>query len=340
MKFSGFLAARIIALFVFAATTLWLTFGVGDVFPSPDEAANARFAETVATTSTLCIQDDEALLAGGLVHPRSTAVVGDCVVPGSFLGFPVLAGMMQTWFGVWGARLLTPMLAVLAIVMFWDVLRRLTRDELVADVSSLLLMSAPPFWYYAARVMMHNIAFVSLLIFSAWMFFVTYKQRSLLGFFFSGVAAGLAIIVRAFEAPWVLALAVVAFVVTKTYREKYCVAAWIAGCALPLVFLALLHLGVYGHPLATGYTVKAEATEAAPSLVAAVVQDEAWYEMLLPFGFDLKGILRNGFYYGFLLYPWIAVPAVAGIGFALRRRGVAWCVAGDRLWQLDVCRQS
>ena len=323
MKLRFVVILRIVALVAFSFTTLWLTFGFSDVFLSPDENANAQFAQTVAQERELCVHDEKAVLAGGLVHPRSTVVVGDCVVPGSFLGFPVLAGLAQSWFGLWGARLLTPFLALITLILLWDTLRRLTRDVVLADIASLLLMSAPPFWYYSARVMMHNVAFVALLTLGVWLLVVMRTRQSLLGFFFSGAATGLAIFVRAFEAPWVALLGLGSLLSVPEFRRVRPIAVWMLGCALPVACMLLLQWGTYGGVLATGYTVPSEMAVSPSSLVGEAVSQAAWYEFILPFGFEFKGILRNAWNYGFSLYPWMAIPAVAGLVLALRRPG-AW----------------
>ncbi|MCR4311736.1 MAG: glycosyltransferase family 39 protein [Candidatus Uhrbacteria bacterium] len=239
MKFRTLPFLRFGALAAFFLSTLWLTFGVGDVFPSPDENANFRFAAEVATNNDLCIADPLALLAGGIVHPRSTVALYGCVVPGSFIGFPTLVGIISSWFGAWSMVLVTPFLALMTVILAWDVMRRLTKDVVTADIAALLLMSSPPFWYYTTRVMMHNVALVAFLTLSVWLLVVTRERKHLLAVACSGLAAGLAIFMRTFEASWIVLLGVAGLLVWPAYRHVKFLAAWIVACSLPVLCMPI-----------------------------------------------------------------------------------------------------
>ena len=313
---------RLGVLFVLVAASLALSIGVNGTFTSPDENANFVFASTVAKGEGLCVVDDAASLADGLAHPRSTVVVDECIVPASFIGLPVLAGGVGAVFGAWGILLVTPLFALLAVVCFWDIVRRVWGDERLADMAALFAFAHPAWLALSSRVIMHNVAFVASLIIALWFAVVAFPKRRVLAMFLSGIAVGLAIALRAFELPWVFAsviLLAVALRLSVTWRRTF---AWCAGCALVLAALGVWNVLTYGSPFASGYLVDVPSAAAPPSAVSAIAP--AWsasgvLTYVLPFGFDAKAIVKNSWYYGVSLFPLATALAVAGAGLAFWR---------------------
>src|SRR3989338_11045288 len=93
---------RIATLGIVVATMGWLTVGTDGIFVSPDENANAFFAQTFAETGSMVATESLNAVADGIIHPRSTIAPGTVLLPTSFLGFPFVTGVFRFAFGTFG----------------------------------------------------------------------------------------------------------------------------------------------------------------------------------------------------------------------------------------------
>lgn len=322
---------RGLILAIFFASMFWLSAGTDRVYASPDENANAFFAQTFAESFGFCAPQPLNNLAEGLIHPRSTIAPGTCIVPSTFLGFPFMLGAVSLVAGYIGTVFVTPVLAIVGIVALWWMIRTLTNNDRLADWSALFTIAHPAFWYYGARVFMNNVPFVSFLILSVALFIVAHRQRSI----WIGVAVGailsLALSFRLADAP--IAVIVIGLVMIF-YRSRI---VWRAmfGVLIGILIMASLYLGMnaqtYGSILVTGYNAPDLRTPLlagegmgaveAPSNVLISISS-----LLFPFGFHPRAILTNVLHYGFLLYPISSILALVGGVIAWRRREdrLAW----------------
>lgn len=325
-------------LILYAASLLWLSVGTPGTFISPDENAAFTFAEVWRNDGELAVAEELNTTLGGIVHPRSVVAVGGALVPGSFFGMPLLAGTIGRFVGAHGMLLVTPFLAVLAVLAWRSVVYRLFGDNRLATLAAVALAVFPPFWYYAARSMMHNVAFVAFLIFGAW--FVIAKpfsrvgenrSRRLLEFLFAGICVGIALMMRTAEVIWVVAAVGGLFAAKQSAISNqrtaathlpstiYLVTAFASGAIMMLALLALVQASVYGSPFVNGYTVQ-NAVSAAPQEVQFALAEtpaETIFEkvgaVLLPFGFHEFAIAKNVWHFGLALFPWMTVLAAVGI---------------------------
>jgi hypothetical protein len=316
---------KAILLGLFFVSTLALSFGVPRIFNSPDENANWQFAHIFSQTGTLSISEADNLTVDGLLHPRSVLAIDDKLVPNSFLGLPVLAGVVGRLLGDQAMLLVTPMLALLAIIAWRSLVWRLFDDTILADLAAFFLAVHPAFWYYSGRVMMHNVAFVAFLIFTVW--FVVRRPWSKFGridwnYVASGLMLGLAIATRASEIFWVLSLALIIWFIYRAQINWRQLGALSAGAMIALVPFAFLNQEIYGDIFTTGYTVsEITATIANPTTVATTNQFVSAiskiYHFLFPFGVHELATLRHVWGYGFLLYPWLSFLSAVGLLIAL-----------------------
>lgn len=309
----GFLAMVVVSMG-------WLSVGVSDVFASPDERANAFFAQTFAENFTFCAQEPMNTLAQGLIHPRSSIAPGTCILPASFLSFPFFSGLMVLLFST--ALFVTPILAAVGVVAWWWTVRRLTNNERVADIAAFIVLIHPAFWYYGARVMMHNVPFVALLMITGAMALRAFDTRSSRLALATGVVGAFACTLRLAELPLIVVLICISLV---GYRRSF---PWKQGAWMALGAVAVfggylaLNAATYGSPLATGYTLpnlrEAPDTIAAPSMVDHVLT------YLLPFGFHPRAMLNNVLAYGFQLYPVLSFLSIVGAIFVWRGKRYGW----------------
>ncbi len=132
-------------------------------FDSPDETANYFWAVRIAKGESLWYREPLEVAGNSLLRPRSMNVIGMKVVPGSFLGLPLLYGYMAKWLGVNAIPYFTPLFASLAVIAFGFLMMKLF-DPVMGLLSAALLAVLPPWWYYASRGMYHNVLFVSLVM--------------------------------------------------------------------------------------------------------------------------------------------------------------------------------
>ena len=337
-------ALRIAMLSMVFFSMGWLTVGIKEVYSSPDENANAFFAQTFSQTGSLVVSEPLNALAQGIIHPRSTVAPGTLILPTSFLGFPLVTGAILFLFGTIGMLAFTPVVAMLAVLSLWWMVRRLTSDELLADLAALFILIHPAFWYYSARVMMPNVAFVSLLVIGVALVVRSCERRSILLGAFAGIVIGVGASMRLVEAPVMI---LVASIVLVTYRKalpmKILISIVLGGLSVLIAYL-MVNAQVYGSVTATGYTLPdTRVVSDATSMVVAPSFFSTIGQMLLPFGFHPRAMMVNAFRYGWLLYPIPSTLAVLGVYFAwtAKEHRKAWrtfvvCLVTASVWMIAV----
>ncbi len=334
-------ALRIAVLGIVVVTMAWLTVGTQGVFASPDESANAFFARTFAETGSMMTTEPLNAIAQGVIHPRSMIAPGTAILPTSFLGFPFVSGALRYVLGEFIQYFFTPIAAAFGIAALWWMVRRLSGDELLADCSAFFALIHPAFWYYGTRVMMPNVACVSLLAIGVAVFISACSRRSSAIGFIAGLIFAIGLTMRLVEAPIaMIVIAIVLIAYRKSFPWKIVCAAAIGGSIVFGTYL-LANSALYGSALTTGYTLP-DARSAADA-AASISPLTTIGHLLLPFGFHLRTILANAFRYGWWLYPVSSTLAVIGAWFAwtAKEHRKAWrtfvlCLGVAALWMAVV----
>lgn len=236
---------------------------------SPDETANYIFAKLYAQKGGLSIREDFNLYVKDIILPRSFRSDAGVLKPVSFLGIILIYGKIGQVFGYRVIPYLTPFFASIGLVFFYLLLRRIFNKD-NALLSTFLLASFPPYIYYSARSMFHNVLFAVLLIIAFYFsYLMAEKRKEKLDFLdlklgnqdyrgmiaasLAGLFLGSALIVRTSELIWLgpLFLFLWLFNITKISLTRM---------LLFLGFLILAFLPVfyynqilYGSPFKGGY---------------------------------------------------------------------------------------
>lgn len=307
----------IAALALFLAVALWYGRPVDGVWNSPDETANAFWAARVAAGEPLKVVDVFVGFGEGAVHPRSMAVAGEALVPGSFPGIILLYGVLKLLFKL-PFYLYTPILTAFAALCLAALVSKLF-DRMTGYLAAALFLVHPAVLYYGTRGMFHNALFIDVLIAAASCF----ALRPLSRFFgvrataddaLGGFILAWALVIRTSEAVWVIP-AFAAFLPFAGKDRWRRLAAAVAGGLVPLFVFLRVNATLYGSPWRTAYArpapAAAQAEIAAPPSGAAL---EAAPKALLPFGVHPALVARNVWNYGLRIFWWQS--ALAAIGFA------------------------
>lgn len=303
------IVAGIVAILFFVGSLILVN--PSNLYISPDETANAYFASQLAQTGQL-IGETNPLSAelGERIHPRSTVSVEGTVLPGSFLGLPLLYGMIASLLGIWVLPFITPLLTLLTAYAFRQVVSRFT-SKIVGNISFILFLMHPAVWYYSARGLMHNVLFVDVLILAAWLWLDQplrrkKKQSSFLNDGVAGLLVALAVFVRTSEVAWVAAVVFVTVALAwKAMANKRLRVATIGALLGGGIALLANHF-TYGHPFLTGYTVGAVAPE------ATAITETVATTGVLPFGFHPRTALEHFVDYGVIMFWWLSLMAAPG----------------------------
>ena len=290
---------------------------------SPDENVNSTFAALFADTTQLRRDDALNHFAAGLIHPRSTRVVDTFVVPGGFLGLPVLYGGIAKAFGKAVLPFLTPCFALFAIFAWWQIVQHFF-DKKISVAATLLLIAHPVWWYETARTFQPNVLFASLTILAAWFLFTQPMHRALgqrTKFFLfqnadaplGGMFAALALGVRTSEAYWfgIVAIVLLVFSARKISWHRFIL--FILFTALAFTPFLFLNTSVYGNVFATGYGTGI----VAPGIVlpqgkgAMLLGPLGKY--LFPLGFAPRTALHHFITYGITFFWWWSILVAASL---------------------------
>lgn len=318
-----------VALIAFLGCLVMLR--VSGIYVSPDESANAFFAHRFKQTGMLSAFEPLNAAFDGAIHPRSVVSVAGRLVPGSFIGLPVIYGSIASLLGEWSIPFWTPVFAALAAFAWYGIVRKVF-DREIALMSAILLAVHPAWWYYSARSLMHNVPFVAFLIFSAYFLMVRPslgRKYASLDFVASGACLGLALFLRTNEAVWIVPAVAALLFAFRAHVTRRQIALFAASAAVALLPMFVLNQATYGGPFTFGYNVggavagsedvAAVASDSAPAL-AGVLSAPA--RVLFPFGLSWKDTARNVAYYGVSLFWWMSLLVLIGIPLAVPNRSV------------------
>lgn len=307
------------------------------LYVSPDETANAFFAQRFAQTLSLHGPADELLEVLDRLHPRSTLVQDGQLVSGSFLGLPTLYGFFVMILGPIALWILTPLITILA-AYGWQRLVERYINFTIANISYLLFLLHPAVWYYSARGLMHNVLFLDLLVLASWLWVLRpmgekKTHPSVWNDLLAGLFIGLALFVRTSEFLWIgVGLVVAGFVWWRTLSWRRLRAGFF-GLVVGVGLLLLMNTLTYGSPFTTGYTLgEASVTE-------LITTDSIDAIALLPFGFHPMNAWRHFSAYAVTMFWWLSVLALPGFFLLLahktNHRTIRWVIAlatGVSLW--------
>ncbi len=310
---------------------------------SPDETANYIFTKLYAQTGEIQLQEDYNLLVGDIMHPRSLRSDHGAIKPVSFLGIILIYGQIASVFSYKVIPFLTPFFASIGIIFFYLFVRKLF-GRYNAFLSAMFLVFFPPFFYYTARSMFHNVLFTVLLIIALYFALLMgeknkplkkienlFKLKYSKNYIFTALAGfflGLAIITRVSELLWLLPL----FIFLWFFNMRR------VGITKLLVFLSFLALALtpmfyynqllYGSFFSGGYpqmnqssqTLAAASTDIVGSSVSGgwlfltdnlkIIKNTIFH-----FGFDAEQskLMFQNYFIG--MFAWVFWPAVAGLIF-------------------------
>lgn len=295
-------------------------------FDSPDEMGNYVVARSVALGQGLRIASP-LTAESRIVHPRSLVAGDGVLLPGSFLGWPLLAGAVGGMFGIGSIRLVTPLLTGLAGLALASLARRVF-DRRVVRVTVVLFALHPVVLFWSSRGMYHNVAFLDLTLIGLALLLSAVDVQGgpwlrIWRYGLAGLALGWAAATRTSEIFWLGP--VVATLVVVQWRKVDRVVGlptlMLASLA-PLVAIFILNRSLYGGALTTAYTL--DASTAAPNFLSRGLQ------LVLPFGFSFPILVRNAWNY-LAVIPWFpALLSTLGAVSFIRRRPTRpqWLVFG------------
>lgn len=294
----------VVAIYLIGSLALMNT---ARLYVSPDETANAFFAREFSESLSLRVEQDYVSELSDRIHPRSALSIANSLVPGSFLGLPVLYGLIVAVVGSWSLWILTPLITIATALCLKKIISKYV-SSLIGEVTAILFLLHPAIWYYSARGLMHNVLFVDILVFAAGMWILRpFKRHQIIGDTLAGLFLGLAIFVRASEFAWVaVALLVAACVWWRSLSIRRLRASFL-GLLFGLAILFGMNTLTYGHPFASGYTIAV-----APSSELQTFDAIDTVE-ILPFGLHPRDALRHFGAYGVSMFWWLS--ALASLGF-------------------------
>jgi|GEM_PF-426949 len=311
-------------------------------FNSPDETLNFFFTKRFAEGEELYYQEPLEGIGNNLIRPRSVNVVGDKVLPGSFMGMYFIYGNLSRFAGSVGLDgvnilfYLNALLAVIGIVFFY-LLISLIFGKNIALILGLLAYAFPGWLYFASRSFYHNILFVSLLIIGLYLLIRTLTQVRQEGlgkspakwlldlglYMLAGVFIGASLITRLSEIGWVALLVILIFIfnwrkflpnkkinISRHMRWHYWLGAVLFGVFVSTMFVPVFvtNIKLYGAPLSIGYD-----TGLAGDITGLLSQPSLLFKLLVsPFGWHPRHIALNGYNYLVKFFWQFTIPAVFG----------------------------
>ena len=349
-KYWHWLLLTLVAVCFFMATASFNYFTQsGDFIKwlSPDEAANYNFSKLYGQESRLSIFEKYNILAHDIMRPRSFRSDLGWLKPVSFLGIILIYGKIASLTTYKILPYLTPLVGALGIIFYYLFIKEIFGKR-NALMSALVLSVFPPFIYYSARSMFHNVLFVVLLIISLYLAMLSVKKKNSLAAInkvkalavevlpkfwagLSGAFLGLAIITRASELIWLIPVWLVIWLFNLKKFGLIKLIIFIA-CLLAALLPALYWNKIlYGSFWRGGYN---EMNQSIINIVGAgseifksglinlrVLQNSLAQikNNIFHFGYQPLKSLKMLYYYFAVMFYWIFWPALFGFLLLLKK---------------------
>lgn len=287
---------------------IWPIIGIPAAFNSPDESANYLFASHFAETGSLRIQDSLSVSHKEFVSPRSVASDGENLIPGSFIGLPVIGGVLGMMLGDWAILFVFPLLSAVAGLMSYNIFSHFFSRRISAIATTIVLIH-PAFWYYSSRPMYHNTLFVSLVII-ALVFALRIPRRRYVFSIGASSCAALALIVRPAEVFWVMGLLVLIVLSHRHILNKRHYVALLFPAVVLISGLLVFNIYLYGGPFTTAYTAvvvaDGENEQQSVKFVSSIGK------ALFPYGVDFVTALQSLWKFGVIIFPLFSLFGIMG----------------------------
>lgn len=287
---------------LFAALYAAFYWQTGEMYNSPDENALAVFARHFAEQGNLTI---ERPTIDEIAHPRSVNIKDGQFVPGSFLGWLLFVGYAARLLGFNIARFAPAAVAVAGAWAYFGIVRRLFNEE-QAWVSFFLLLTLPPWWYYASRGFMPNVAFVSMILLGVYGLIRAGETRSWIWSACGGLALGMGLAIRPNELVWIVIAALFYIRDLRLIGAKRLSLA-ILGALLPLLVVAYWQAQTFGHWYATGYQSFSGTSDA-----SSLIESGSWLSLFFPFGLHAWQASVRFFQYQSAALWWFGIASCVG----------------------------
>jgi len=322
---------------------------------SPDENANYVFSKLYAQEKKLTIYEGYNLYTGGIMYPRSFRSDNGYIKPVSFLGLILIYGQIASWTSVAILPYLTPFFGALGLIFFYSLISNIfgRRNGII---SAFLLAFFPPYIYYSARSMFHNVLFVVLLIIGLYFISAVIKnsksqkiidnnepsdkinkfKKFLPGLKNNFLAAlgggmlGLSIITRTSELIWLGPLLVLLWIFNIKKIDLVNLLIIISFAAVTFIPVFYWNQILYGAPTSSGYPQMTESINNIASAGTDLVKPQNLIQpgkvkMILKninnnifqFGLKPRDSLAKFINYSARMFFWLFWPAAAGFLFLL-----------------------
>jgi hypothetical protein len=291
---------------VFFFVYSYLPLQAPEKFVSPDETANFVFIKNLIKDGIPRIYEPLNREVDNLIHPRSINVAGDYLVPGGFLGLILIYGLLGKTFGLGVVSFLTPLFAILAVLFFYYLIKKIFSAE-VAFFSGLFLLIHPAWWYWSSQTLSNNVLFVSLVIIGLTILIVR-KKKNELTFALGGLFFSLAVAVRTSEIVWLtFLLLTLALIFRKhlSWRKVFIFIFFFVLVILPIFYYNQL---LYQSPFASGYSQLQE-NLSSPRFFISKVQIKHFF---FPFEVVSDNFLKNFYNYFISLFFFYFILFVLG----------------------------
>lgn len=296
------------------------------IFNQPDEGINYFFIRELAFEKQFGAFEPYSALTGSLIHPRSTTVIHETVVPIGFPGFIALVGLLTSLFAWLGESVfhialfsIVPLVAALTPLLFFTFLKNIFSRS-VAFLSSLFLFVLPAWWYLASRPLQYMPLFLFFLVAALLLgqhALASEREKNIrkpiIFWILSGLMAGMSLVLRPSEIVWVLGGALLCAVFLWKKISKKSLLLFPLGVGIAAVIGLFIQYEFYGSIFASGYVVPQ--TDGSGGSIFSV----PFLQYFFPFGLSVSNILKTLFHYGFGLFGIWSIGAVLGMMFFFKR---------------------
>lgn len=292
--------------------TSWFIASVSTI-GSSDEAANQYFMRQLAATGDFRTDSGLPSDVNAVLHPRSSTSQGQYLIPGSFLGILQVGAVVINVFGVGAERFMTPLVALIALVLLYLFLRRFWNRwwALVATV----LVAVHPAWFgQMVNPYLHNGLHTAMLVIAGWGMVRLLERPTFWRTVLNGLLFGGALYFRPVEALWTVPIVIVLLTARKLWWQLM-----VMGFVTVLLQLPwqMANHDLYGSWLSSAYTPSGVFTDG--NEVASVVTAPAKLLFTPPGGAWSWHWLSTTWWYVIVLGSPTTILAIMALGRYLGR---------------------